>query len=52
MLNKKDIDVWICGHIHANFDFLSAGGSRIVGNQKGKIKENVQNFKKDFTITI
>ena len=52
MLIKEDIDTWICGHVHANFDFLSAGGCRVVGNQKGKIKENVLNFKKDFLITI
>jgi len=50
MLIKEDIDTWVCGHVHSNFDFISDGGCRVVGNQKGKIQENVLNFKKDFLI--
>lgn len=52
MLNKKDIDTWVCGHVHFNFDFISTGGCRIVGNQKGKIKDRIDDFKKDFLVTI
>ena len=50
LLHKDKVDTWICGHVHYNFDFETEHGCRVVGNQSGKPKENVQNFRKDFVI--
>lgn len=52
LLKSEDIDTWICGHIHSNFDFKSDGGTRIVGNQKGKPKDKITDYSKDFIVTI
>jgi predicted phosphohydrolase len=52
MLSKEDIETWICGHTHENFDFVTVDGTRVVGNQKGKPKDRVNNFSKQFTINI
>jgi len=51
LLESKNIDTWICGHVHLNFDFVSEGGCRVVGNQKGKPKDSIIDYKKDFIIT-
>ena len=50
LLKKELVDTWICGHTHNNFDFITKGGTRVVSNQKGKDKDNVKDYKKDFTI--
>ena len=52
LLYKNYIHTWICGHTHKNFDFFSNNNTRIVSNQKGKIKDNIKNFKKNFIIKI
>jgi Icc-related predicted phosphoesterase len=52
LLDSSKIHTWICGHIHKNFDFLAEKGTRIVGNQLGKPKDNIKDFKKDFIIQI
>jgi predicted phosphodiesterase len=52
MLNSEDIDIWICGHVHVNFDFKTNGGTRVVGNQKGKPKDRIHDFSKEFVINI
>ena len=52
LLNKNNIHTWICGHIHNNFDFISENGTRVVGNQKGKIKDKITDYSKTFTIEI
>lgn len=52
LLNSEYIDTWICGHIHQNFDFKSSGGTRIVGNQYGKPKDNIEDYSKHFTVHI
>jgi len=52
LLDKTKVDTWICGHTHKNFDILSEKGCRVVSNQKGKIKDNVMDYKKDFVINI
>ena len=51
LLEKDKVDTWICGHVHYNFDFITENGCRVVGNQSGKRKDNIQNFRKDFVIT-
>jgi predicted phosphohydrolase len=50
MLKKEDIDTWICGHVHSNFDFTSTLGSRIIGNQRGKPKDNINDYSKNMVI--
>jgi predicted phosphodiesterase len=50
LLKKELVNTWICGHTHNNFDFITEGGTRVVSNQKGKVKDNVDNYKKDFII--
>jgi len=37
---------------HANFDYISENGTRIVGNQKGKLKDKITDYYKDFVIQI
>lgn len=51
LLSGDNIDTWICGHTHNNFDF-DMNGTRIVSNQKGKGKIIDVTFSKDFTINI
>jgi Icc-related predicted phosphoesterase len=51
MINSRNVHTWVCGHIHQNFDF-DLEGTRIVGNQRGKPKDKITDFVKDFTITI
>lgn len=52
LLTKDKVDTWVCGHVHNNFDFVSEGGTRIVGNQKGKPKDKIDDFRKDFVIIL
>lgn len=51
-LTSSKVHTWICGHVHHNFDFITSGGTRVVGNQKGKLKDNIKDFSKLFTIEI
>jgi predicted phosphodiesterase len=51
LINKENVDTWICGHIHQNFDF-SIEGTRIVGNQRGKPKDKITDFSKAFLISF
>jgi hypothetical protein len=52
MLKKENINTWICGHIHQNFDFITHGGTRLVGNQYGKPRDNVTDYDKEFSISL
>ena len=52
LLSKDKIHTWICGHVHKNFDFISKDGTRVIGNQAGKPRENIKTFIKDLTIDI
>jgi Icc-related predicted phosphoesterase len=52
LLSSSKIHTWICGHVHNNFDFISANGTRVVGNQKGKPKDKIEDFLKNFVIKI
>lgn len=52
LLSKDKVSIWICGHIHSNFDFMSENGTRIVGNQKGKPKDKIVDFSTQFLIQI
>ena len=52
LLDISLVKTWICGHVHKNFDFISDMGCRVVGNQKGKEKDKIVDYKSDFLITI
>ena len=52
LLDYKMVNTWICGHIHTNFDFITNNGTRVVGNQKGKPKDKINDFSKNFIIKI
>jgi predicted phosphohydrolase len=52
LLSKQKIHTWICGHIHQNFDFFTENGTRIVGNQRGKPKDKINNYKLDYLVEI
>lgn len=52
LLDKQKIGTWCCGHIHRNFDYISNNGTRVVGNQRGKPRDKITDFKKDFVIQI
>lgn len=49
---EKGIETWICGHIHKNFDFITDGKSRLLGNQRGKPRDKIADYKKDFILTF
>lgn len=49
LINKENVHTWICGHIHQNFDFM-LNGTRVVGNQKGKPKDRIEDFSKEFVV--
>jgi UDP-2,3-diacylglucosamine pyrophosphatase LpxH len=52
LLSKNLVEMWICGHIHKNFDFISDGGTRVIGNQKGKKKDNILDYSKCMEIVL
>jgi len=52
LLDKQKVHTWCCGHIHKNFDIVTKGGTRVVGNQSGKPKDKITDFKKDCVIEI
>lgn len=52
LLHEDKVDTWICGHTHKNFDFKTENGCRVVSNQKGKDKDHVEDYRKDFVIDV
>ena len=52
MLTKNLVNVWICGHVHWSFDFLSEDGTRLIGNQKGKNEDTDNKYSKDYYIQL
>jgi len=50
LLDGDVVETWMCGHVHKNFDFMSEKGCRVLGNQKGKPKDNITDFKRDLVI--
>lgn len=52
LLDKNFVSTWVCGHIHKNFDFISEKGCRVIGNQKGKKKDKITDYRKNFSISI
>ena len=52
LLKSENVNTWIAGHTHRNFDFITQGGTRLVSNQKGKPKDHVYDFKKNFVVEM
>ena len=52
LLHKDKVHTWICGHIHQNFDYVTNGGTRLVGNQYGKPRDNIDDYNKEFVVRI
>lgn len=52
LLDGDSIHTWIFGHNHKNFDIKSEKGTRLVSNQKGKPKDRINNFSKNFCIKV
>jgi predicted phosphohydrolase len=52
LLQANMVHTWIAGHIHINFDFITDGGTRMVGNQKGKPKDKITDYNKSMVIVV
>ena len=52
LLTRDKVHTWVCGHIHSNFDLITEGGTHLIGNQKGKPKDKIIDYKKDLTISV
>ena len=52
MLSEKNMELWICGHTHKNNDFITSKGCRVVTNQKGKPKDRIKDYRRDFVVTL
>ncbi len=52
LLDKQKVNTWFCGHIHRNFNITTEGGTRVIGNQRGKPKDKITDYKKDFVVQI
>ena len=56
LLVKDQIDTWVYGHVHGvsgrNFDFQDSSSTRLVSNQMGKPKDNIQDYSKEFVIKM
>ena len=50
LLSKDQVHTWMFGHIHINNDIITENGTRIVGNQKGRDRDNITDFSKNFII--
>ena len=52
LLVLDNMRLWMCGHIHKNFDFLTTKGTRVLGNQRGKPKDHISDYRDDLVIKI
>ena len=52
LLKKELVHTWICGHVHNNFDMITEGGTRLIGNQRGKIRDNLTDYRMDCSVNI
>lgn len=49
LIKDDTIHTWISGHTHKNFNY-NLHNTNIVSNQKGKPKDNILDYKKDFVL--
>lgn len=52
LLTQDKVHTWVCGHIHSNFDLITECGTHLIGNQKGKPKDKIIDYKKDLIISV
>jgi predicted phosphodiesterase len=52
LLDSSYVHTWIAGHTHKNFDYITQGGTRLVSNQRGKPRDHVYDFSKDFVVKV
>lgn len=52
LLTSNKVHTWIAGHIHSNFDLITEGGTHLVGNQRGKLKDKIMDYSKSLVITV
>ena len=52
LLTKDKVHIWMAGHIHHNFDYITENGTRLVGNQLGKPRDNISDYKKNLVIDV
>lgn len=52
LLTSDKVHTWVAGHIHINFDLITDGGTHLVGNQKGKPKDKINDYSKSFVIEV
>jgi predicted phosphohydrolase len=52
LLKSDMINTWISGHTHYNYNFITKGGTKVVSNQYGKPKDNIQDYSKKFILNI
>lgn len=52
LLRANMVHTWVCGHIHQNFDIYMPHGTRVVGNQRGKPKDGIMDYKLDCKVTV
>jgi predicted phosphohydrolase len=52
LLQDDMVHTWVSGHIHINFDFITDGGTHLVGNQRGKPKDKITDYKMNMVITV
>ena len=52
LIERGDVHTWIYGHLHYNSDTILKGGTRLVGNQKGKRRDFITDYSLTKTISI
>jgi predicted phosphohydrolase len=52
LLKKDKVHSWLYGHVHRNMRIISAGGTQLLSNQKGKEKDKITDFSKRAVIEI
>lgn len=52
LLKKDKVHTWICGHVHRNFNYYTKEGTHLVGNQRGKPRDNIRDYRKDMIVDI
>lgn len=52
LLKKENMSVWVCGHIHKNFDYMTENGTRLIGNQVGKPKDEIKDYNMSLSFSL
>ena len=52
LLNSDMVHTWVARHIHINFDLITEGGTHLIGNQLGKPKDKITDYKKNMIINV